>query len=93
MKILYTRMSPRHNWDLLVTGSDNIATFDRAWNLHLKGVCFNGWLQRHPLAQIGEIQSDWTGGNVAEIDNLKSNHKMESIWNVSDLVYPIQKVG
>jgi hypothetical protein len=87
MKILYTRLSPRHNWDLLVTGSNNIATFNRSWNLHLKGISqAEGWLKRHPFAQIGEIQSDWTGGNVAEIDNLKSNHKMDSVWNVSDLV-------
>ena len=87
MKILYTRFSPRHNWDILTCDSENIAVFNRAWNVHLKGITKSeGWLKRHPLAQIGELQSDWDGGNTAEIDNLKSNHKMESVWNVSDLV-------
>lgn len=92
-QILYTRMSPRHNWDLLTTNAENTGNFIRSWNLHLNGVCFGGWLQRHPKAQIGLIKSGFNGGNVSEVDTLKANHPMLEIWNVSDLVTPIQKVG
>ena len=33
-EILYTRLSPRHNWDLLTTNAENTGNFIRSWNLH-----------------------------------------------------------
>lgn len=94
-QILYTRLSPRHNWDLLTTHAEKPVVFFRSWNGILKDSCWNGWLTRHPKAQIGLIDSDFDGGCISEIDNLKFNHPMLKVWDISELVSPIQieKVG
>lgn len=88
-KILYTQMSPRHNWELLSTSADDTGNFIRAWNSHLKGVLYEKWLKKYPKARIGVALSDFDGGNLNEVDNLRPNYPMIEVWNVSDLVTKI----
>jgi len=95
MEILYTRLSPRHNWDLLSTNAENTTNFVNNFNSFLRDVLVssgklgNSWIERHPLAQIGLIKSDFQGGNLNEVDNLRPNSSMAEVWNVSDLVTKI----
>jgi len=95
-KILYTRLSNRHNWDLLGTTSDeatkkqNFISFMNLWNSHINGcVKAEGWLNRHPKAQIAFCELEWNGGNLSLLDNIPASDRMDEVYNISDLVYKL----
>ena len=89
-QILYTRLSPRHNWQVLATKAENSGQFIRSWNSFLAGVCYREWLNFHPKTQIGLIESDFEGGYFEDkYDNLSPKTPVLEVWNVVDLVSPI----